>query len=142
MPDNGPIAASPNLPWTEGLSYSQAVRAGNLVFTAGQGGFKADGSLDGDFESQARQALANVEAALTVFGADLQSAVKLTVYLVDGDDYGKFKQLREELFDAPYPASTLLLGTPVFPEMLIEIDAVASLAGPRQPPVAGSPFRQ
>ena len=82
---------------------------------------------------QARQAMANVEAALQVFGADLQSAVKLTVFLVDADDYGKFKELREELFDEPYPASTLLLGTPVFPEMLIEVEAVASLSGPREP---------
>ncbi len=133
MEKNAPVAASPNLPWTEGLSYNQAARSGDLVFTAGQGGFKADGSLDADFESQARQALANVEAALQVFGADLQSAVKLTVFLVDADDYGKFKELREELFDQPYPASTLLLGKPVFPEMLIEVEAVASLAGPRQP---------
>jgi enamine deaminase RidA (YjgF/YER057c/UK114 family) len=134
MSDNTPVAASPDLPWTEGLSYNQAVKAGDLVFTAGQGGFKADGSLDGDFESQARQALANVEAALAVFGADLQSAVKLTVFLVSADDYGKFKELREELFDEPYPASTLLLGTPVFPEMLIEVEAVASIAGPRRRP--------
>ncbi len=134
MSDNTPVAASPDLPWTEGLSYNQAVKTGDLVFTAGQGGFKADGSLDGDFESQARQALANVEAALAVFGADLQSAVKLTVFLVSADDYGKFKELREELFDEPYPASTLLLGTPVFPETLIEVEAVASLAGPRRRP--------
>lgn len=134
MSENAPIAASPNLPWTEGLSYSQAVKAGDLVFTAGQGGFKANGSLDADFEAQARQALANVEAALAVFGADLQSAVKLTVFLVSADDYGKFKELREELFDEPYPASTLLLGTPVFPEMLIEVEAVASLAGARRRP--------
>ena len=133
MPNNTPIAASPDFPWTEGLTYNQAVKTGDLVFTAGQGGFKADGSLDAEFEAQARQALANVEAALQVFGADLQSAVKLTVFLVDADDYGKFKELREELFDEPYPASTLLLGTPVFPEMLIEVEAVASLAGPRQP---------
>ena len=134
MSENAPIAASPNLPWTEGLTYNQAVKAGDLVFTAGQGGFKADGSFDDDFESQARQALANVEAALAVFGANLQSAVKLTVFLVSADDYGKFKELREELFDEPYPASTLLLGTPVFPEMLIEVEAVASLAGPRRQP--------
>jgi len=132
MSNNAPIAASPNLPWTEGLSYNQAVRSGDLIFTAGQGGFEADGSLGSDFESQARRALANVEAALKVFGADLQSAIKLTVFLVDANDYGKFKELREELFDEPYPASTLLLGTPVFPEMLIEVEAVASLAGPRQ----------
>ena len=134
MTDNSPLAASPDLPWTEGLSYNQAVQAGDLVFTAGQGGFKADGSLDDSFEAQARQALANVDAALKVFGADLQSAVKLTVFLVSARDYSKFKELREELFDEPYPASTLLLGTPVFPEMLIEVEAVASLVGPRTSP--------
>ncbi|MSX02188.1 MAG: RidA family protein [Actinobacteria bacterium] len=131
MPDNNPVAASPDFAWTEGLTYNQAVRAGDLVFTAGQGGFRADGTLDQDFEAQARQAMANVEAALAVFGADLQSAVKLTVFLVNAEDYGVFKELREELFNEPYPASTLLLGTPVFPEMLIEVEAVASLAGPR-----------
>ena len=134
MTDGSPLAASPDFRWTEGLSYNQAVQAGDLVFTAGQGGFKADGSLDDSFEAQARQALANVDAALKVFGADLQSAVKLTVFLVSAGDYSKFKELREELFDEPYPASTLLLGTPVFPEMLIEVEAVASLVGPRKSP--------
>ena len=59
--------------WAEGLPYSQAVVAGDLVFCAGTGGFGADGEIvEGGFEAQLRQAFANLKAALESAGSSLE----------------------------------------------------------------------
>jgi enamine deaminase RidA (YjgF/YER057c/UK114 family) len=126
-------AANPDLAWVRDLAYSQAVRAGELVFTAGQGGFGPDGELTpGGFAAQLRQAFANLEAALAAHGAGLESITKLNVYLGDRADYDDFKAIRAELFAAPYPASTALMaGGFLVDGMLVEIDAVAVVGRPR-----------
>ena len=104
------VAADPPFPWAEGLAYSQAIRVDNLVFTAGQGGFDESGEIvGGGVEAQIRQAFQNLAAALASQGASLASVAKLTVYLVDGEDYEIFKRVREDMFSAPYPASTAVV---------------------------------
>jgi 2-iminobutanoate/2-iminopropanoate deaminase len=113
-------------PWAEGLQYSQSVAAGDLVFTAGQGGFGADGNVvAGGFEAQCRQAFANLEAALAVHGASLDTIVKLTIYVVDREDYDIFKRVRAEIMKPPYPSGTAVASTLLLDGMLVEIDAVA-----------------
>jgi 2-iminobutanoate/2-iminopropanoate deaminase len=120
-------------PWTRDLQYSQTVRTGDLVFTAGQGGFDADGELvSGGFEPQLRQTLANLSDVLRVQGADLDTVVKLTVYLVDVADYDTFRSLRSTFLSPPYPASTAVAVKELLVEgMRVEIDAVA-VAGLRR----------
>src|SRR5262245_54282023 len=67
--------------WAEPLHFSQAVAAGELVFSSGQGGFGEDGQVvPGGFEPQLRQAFANLRASLEGAGASLESIVKLTVF--------------------------------------------------------------
>jgi 2-iminobutanoate/2-iminopropanoate deaminase len=129
-------AADPDLAWTQGLAYSQAVRAGELVFTAGQGGFGPDGALvDGGFAGQLRQAFANLEAALAVHGATLESVTKLTVHLLDRADYDAFKAVREEIFTTPFPASTATVAAGLLVEgMRVELDAVAVVGARRRRP--------
>ena len=108
--------------------YSQSVLAsGQLVFTAGQGGFGDDGAVvSDDAEHQIRTAFANVDLALQAGGASLETIVKMTVYLAQREDYEAFKRVRHEIFSAPYPASTAILaGGFLFDGMLVEIDAVA-----------------
>jgi 2-iminobutanoate/2-iminopropanoate deaminase len=113
-------------PWAEGLKYSQSVAAGDLVFTAGQGGFGADGNVvAGGFEAQCRQAFANLEAALGVHGASLDTIVKLTIYVVHPDDYEIFKSVRAEIMQPPYPAGTAVSSALLVDGMLVELDAVA-----------------
>lgn len=121
------VVGEPPFAWARELAYSQAVAAGDLVFTAGQGGFGADGDLvPGGFEAQARQAFANLEAALATHDAGLDSVTKLTVYLVDRGDYETFKRVRSELLSAPYPVSTAVLAAGLLIDgMRIELDAVA-----------------
>lgn len=127
------VVGDPPFSWARELEYGQAVAAGELVFTARQGGFGPDGELvSGGFESQARQAFANLAAALGSHAAGLENVTKLTVYLVDRADYEAFKCIRGEVLSAPYPASTaVLVGGLLIDGMSIELDAVALIGAPR-----------
>jgi 2-iminobutanoate/2-iminopropanoate deaminase len=113
--------------------FSQSmVVDGELVFTGGQGGFGADGNVvSDDFEAQLRQAYANLAAVLEAAGASLDTVVKTTVYLRRASDYETFKAVRHETFSPPYPASTAIVATLLFDEMLVEMDAVARVGEPR-----------
>jgi 2-iminobutanoate/2-iminopropanoate deaminase len=123
-------------PFAADYQYSQSVvTTGELVFTAGQGGFGADGSVVdvNDAEAQIRQAFANVRAVLQAEGADLDTVVKMTVYLADASLYDAFKTVRAEVLSPPYPASTAIVaGGFLFDGMLVEIDAVARVGEPRE----------
>jgi enamine deaminase RidA (YjgF/YER057c/UK114 family) len=129
-----PVYASPDaLPKPIG-PYSHLSRSGNLVFVAGQVGFKPDGSLAGeDIASQARQTFANIGAILESQGGSLRSVLKFTTYLVSTDDIEGFYAVRGELFpelypDGAYPPNTLLvIERLVKPELLVEIEAVADV---------------
>ena len=68
--------------------YSQAIKAGGLIFTSGQIALKPDGEfVAGGVEAQSRQVLKNLAAILKEAGATLQDAVKTTIFLADMDDY-------------------------------------------------------
>jgi enamine deaminase RidA (YjgF/YER057c/UK114 family) len=127
--------ALPNpFPWAADYQYSQSVLTeGELVFTAGQGGFGDDGVVVSDNPvEQIRRAFANVEAALQAGGASLETIVKMTVFLADASLYDAFKTVRAELFSPPYPASTAVVaGGFLFDGMLVEIDAVARVGEAR-----------
>jgi len=121
-------------PWTETVQYSQTVRVGDLVFTAGQGGFDDAGNLvGGDFAAQLRQTFANLDAVLRRQDAGLHSIVKLTVYVVDAADYAEFQRLRPEFLEPPFPASTAVAVKQLLVEgMRVEIDAVAVAGAARR----------
>lgn len=105
---------------------------GELVFTAGQGGFGADGEVVGDdFEEQLRQTYANLSAVLEAAGASMASVVKTTVYLRNAEDYATFTRVRSEVFEPPYPASTAITAKLLFDDMLVEMDAVARVGEER-----------
>ena len=113
-------------PWQAGLHFAQSVRADDLVFASGQAGFLPDGALVGeDFESQCRQAFANLDEVLRAQGASLDSVVRLNAYFSDAAQYADFKRVRAELLREPYPASTAVVVGFVFPGMLVELEAVA-----------------
>jgi 2-iminobutanoate/2-iminopropanoate deaminase len=122
-------------PFAAEYQYAQSVvTEGELVFTAGQGGFGVDGVVvdPTDAEAQIRRAYANLDAVLQAEGASLETIVKMTVYLASADDYDTFKRVRGELFSPPYPASTAIVaGGFLFEGMLVEIDAVARVGEAR-----------
>ena len=98
------VTGRPPFAWAESVQYSQSVAAGDLVFTAGQGGFDDAGNVvEGGFEAQVRQTFANVASALAVHGASLDGIVKLTVYVADRADYDVFKRVAGRAADAAVP---------------------------------------
>jgi 2-iminobutanoate/2-iminopropanoate deaminase len=107
--------------------YSQAVRAGDLVFVAGQLPLDSAGALvgPGDIAAQTRAVLGNIAAILAAAGTSLDRVVKTTVFLTDLDDRAGMNDAYGAAFTAPYPArSTVEIGR--LPEgMLVEIECVA-----------------
>ncbi|MGH6624868.1 MAG: Rid family detoxifying hydrolase [Burkholderiaceae bacterium] len=85
--------------------YSQAVKTGLVVFTSGQIGLNpATGQLAADFESQVRQAFANLEAVAKASGGSLANAVKFNLYLTDLGQFAKANEIMGEVVPKPYPA--------------------------------------
>jgi 2-iminobutanoate/2-iminopropanoate deaminase len=108
--------------------YSQAVRVGNLVFTAGQPGIDpATGQVAGPtFEAQARQALANLSAVLEDAGTSLQRVVKVTCFVADAAAFATLNQLFIEFFpEAPPARSTPVISLPK--GLLFSIEAIAAV---------------
>ena len=111
--------------------YSQAVRVGNLVFTAGQatagqaGIDPATGQSAGPtFEAQARQALANLRMVLEDSGSGLHRVVKVTCFLAEADAFPKLNELFTEYFpDSPPARSTPVVALPK--GLLFSIEAIA-----------------
>lgn len=110
--------------------YSQAVRVGDLVFTAGQPGIEpATGRVAGDgFEAQARQAIENLRAVLEDSGSSLRRVVKVTCYVADPAAFATLNALFGEYFaEAPPVRSTPVVALPR--GLLFSIDAIAVVEG-------------
>jgi len=107
--------------------YSQAVRADELVFTAGQVGLlPGTKNLAGpDVESQTRQALQNLEAILQAAGSCLSHAVKVTVFLTDIDEFPAMNAVYADFFSEAPPARTTVQAAALPLGAKVEIDIVA-----------------
>ena len=107
--------------------YSQAIRAGALVFTAGQLGLDpATGKLvDGGVEAQARQALTNLRAVLEAAGSSLKRVVKVTVFLQDINDFKAVNGVYAQFFTQEPPARSAVQVAALPLGGLIEIEAIA-----------------
>ena len=110
--------------------YTDAVRAGDLLFVSGCVPVDGDGKLVGgdDAAAQARQVLANVGSVLAAAGATFADVVKVTVYLTDIGDRTRINPVRREVFGDTRPASTLVeVSALAIPGARVEIDAIALL---------------
>ena len=121
------------VPWlAEPIShYTDAVRAGDLLFVSGFVPVDGDGQLVGgdDVVAQARQVFANLAAVLAAAGATFADVVKVTVYLTDIEDRARINPVRQDIFGDTRPASTLVeVSALATPGAKVEIDAVALLA--------------
>ncbi len=106
--------------------YSQAVRVGELVYTAGQPGIDPiTGQVAGDnFEAQARQAFANLQAVLEDAGSSLARVIKVTCFVADANAFPMLNTLFAEFFSvAPPVRSTPIAKLPR--GLLFSIDAIA-----------------
>ncbi|WP_025690231.1 RidA family protein [Paenibacillus zanthoxyli] len=106
--------------------YSQAIIAGNWVYTSGQLGLDpVTGELAGDVQAQARQSLANVQAILEEAGASLDLVVKTTVFLKDMNDFAAVNEVYSSFFKEPYPARSAVEVARLPKDGLVEIEVVA-----------------
>ena len=108
--------------------YTDAVRAGELLFLSGVVPIDGEGHLVGgdDVVMQARQVLANLAAVLAAAGATFADVVKVTVYLTDIADRARINPVRQEVFGEARPASTLVeVSALAVPGARLEIEAVA-----------------
>jgi 2-iminobutanoate/2-iminopropanoate deaminase len=106
--------------------FNQAIRVGNLVFTAGQAGRNLDTGQMGDIRDQTSWALRNIAAILEAAGASLNDVVKTTVYLKEGADSAAMSEEYASHFNDPLPARSSVVVTRLKnPEMLVEIEAIA-----------------
>lgn len=108
--------------------YSQAVKAGNLIFVSGQLPINpADGTMGECVKCQTRQSLENAKAILEAAGASLNDVVKTTVFLADMSLFGAMNEVYAEYFSAPYPARCAFAVKELPKQALVEIEMIASL---------------
>ncbi len=110
-----------------GGHYSHAVVAGGFVYVAGQLPIAPDGRKlsDAGFEDQARQVLANVEAALVGAGSRLDHLVQVRVYLTDIAHWPAFNTLYAAWLGPHRPARAVVPVPVLHFGFLIEVEAVA-----------------
>lgn len=109
--------------------YVQAIVADDFVFISGQLASLADGTLlpDGDFEVQARQALANLLAIAAAAGAAPEHIVKVTAYIVGAEHWPTFDSVFAEAFGSHRPARSVVPVPALHHGYLIEIEAIARI---------------
>ena len=110
--------------------YTDAVRAGDLLFVSGVVPVDPHGNLVGgdDVVAQTRQVFSIIEKILAAAGATFADVVKVTVYLLDIDDRARINPVRQEVFGDARPASTLVeVSRLAVPGARIEIEAVVRI---------------
>ena len=118
--------ASENAPEAIG-PYSQAIKAGNLVFCSGQIGLSPEtGDFSGDdISSQTKQVLQNLEAVLQAAGSGLSEVVKVTIFLADINDYATVNKIYDSYFADIKPARSTVAVSALPKGALIEIECIA-----------------
>jgi 2-iminobutanoate/2-iminopropanoate deaminase len=119
--------SSPDAPKAIG-PYSQAVRAGQLLFVSGQVPLDpATGQLvNGDIAAQTRRVFDNLGAVLKAGGRSFADVVRTTVFLADMNDFAAMNEVYGQYFSEPYPARATVQVARLPKEARVEIDIIAS----------------
>ena len=109
--------------------YSQAIRAGQLLFVSGQVAIDpSTGELvRSGIAQQTRRALQNIGEILGAGGASFQQVVRTTVYLADLGDFSAMNEIYATFFTAPLPARSTIQAARLPRDARIEIDVIAFL---------------
>lgn len=111
-----------------GLPFSAAVRYGGLLFVSGNVGNRPGTSelVAGGIAAETRQALDNVRATLDLAGSSLGRVLKVTVFLLDINDYAAMNEVYREYFGAQPPARSTLAASGLALGARVEIEAIAA----------------
>jgi 2-iminobutanoate/2-iminopropanoate deaminase len=114
-----------------GGHYSQAVIHGDTVYVAGQLPIDASNpnAPPGDAAAQMRQAMGNVQAILAAAGSGLEHVLQMTIYVSDIEHWGTVNSVYTELMGDHRPARAVVPVGELHYGFLVEIQAVAALAG-------------
>jgi 2-iminobutanoate/2-iminopropanoate deaminase len=109
--------------------FSHAVRASNLVFTAGQVAIDPDTgqAVPGNISVQTRRVLDNLVLILQAAGTTLDNTVKATVYLRNWDDFDAFNAVYVTYFPQDPPGRTTTQAGRLGAEFLVEIELIAAV---------------
>ena len=119
------IIQTPKAPAAIG-PYSQAIIAGNLLFTSGQLGLEPEtGTLPSNIEGQTKQSLMNIQAILEEAGIQKADVIKTVIYLKNMSDFAAVNKLYADFFGDHKPARSCIEVSQLPKGGLIEIEAVA-----------------
>jgi 2-iminobutanoate/2-iminopropanoate deaminase len=109
--------------------YSQAVRAGQLLFISGQIPIDpATGNLiAGDIAAMTHRVFANIREILAAAGASLDQVVRTTVFLADMNDFAAMNEVYATYFGQPAPARSTVQAARLPKDARVEIDVIAIL---------------
>lgn len=110
-------------------TYSQAVKAGHLLFVSGQIPLVPDSMelVSESFSEQATQCFKNLKAICEAAGSSLDNIVKLNISMTDLSNFATVNEVMAEFFQAPYPARAAV-GVSSLPKAVqIEIEAIVDL---------------
>ena len=109
--------------------YSQAIKAGNMLFISGQGPFnpKTMEIVDGDVKAQTSQVLKNIDAILKEAGADFSNVVKTTVFIKDMEDFSEINEVYVEYFGEHKPARSCVEVARLPKDIKVEIELIVVL---------------
>lgn len=107
--------------------YSQAVKAGNMLFVSGQLGLDpATGMfVAGGVKEQTTQVFRNITAILSAAGYTVADTVKTTVYLTDMADFAVMNEVYAQQFEDRYPARSTVAVKALPGNGLVEIEVIA-----------------
>ena len=107
--------------------YSQAIKAGHLLFVSGQVPIDpASGQIvAGDIAQQTRRVFENIGAILHAAGLSFDAVVRTTVYLADMNEFAAMNEVYATYFSAPAPARATVQVSRLPRDARVEIDAIA-----------------
>lgn len=114
--------------WSKETPYSQALKAGNLIFVAGQTSTDEQGKTVGkdDVKVQARQVFNRIKTILGTAGAGMEDITQMTVFFTDMHDIDAVREVRKEFFKDHKPASASIgVSSLAKPEYKIEVQVIA-----------------
>jgi 2-iminobutanoate/2-iminopropanoate deaminase len=109
--------------------YSQAIRAGSLLFVSGQIPLDPDTNtlVDGDIAVQTHRVLRNLAGILEAAGSSLNRVVRATVYLADMNDFAAMNDVYATYFTSPAPARATIQAARLPKDARVEIDVIAEI---------------
>ena len=124
------IISTKNAPQAIG-PYSQAVKAGNLMFISGQIPLDPESGdlVSQSIEDQAKQVLENVKSVCEAGGCSLDDILKISIFLTDLSNFAVVNDMMKEYFCEPYPARATLEVSGLPLGVNVEIEAIVLING-------------